>query len=89
MKRVAARVASSWPCSIPPGKGPTVEQREELCFLLSLVSDPTALARDLRGRQRSWLRRREELLDAGHPAWSRLPNAEDARITLKILMDRR
>ncbi|HEX9698877.1 MAG TPA: hypothetical protein VGD06_05395 [Acidobacteriota bacterium] len=24
-----------------------------------------------------------------HPAWSRLPNAEDARITLKILMDRR
>lgn len=64
-------------------------QREELCFLLSLVNDPTALARDLRGRQRSWLRRREELLDAGHPAWSGLPSAEDARISLRILMGRR
>jgi len=63
-------------------------QREELSFLLSLVEDPVAMAQELRGRERSWLRRREELLDADHPAWLRLRQAEDARIALRILMGR-
>jgi hypothetical protein len=61
-------------------------QRRELCFLLSLVDDPLALARELQGRQRTWLRRREELLDPAHPAWLGIQGAEDARITLKVLM---
>ena len=61
-------------------------QLEELCFLLSLVDDPAAIAQDLRGRQRSWLRNRDELLDANHPAWLGVLNAEDARIALRILV---
>lgn len=61
-------------------------QRRELCFLLSLVADPVATAHDLRGKQRSWLRRREELLDPSHPAWIGIQNAEDARIALRVLM---
>ncbi len=63
-------------------------QREELCFLLSLAEDPVTMAQELRGRERGWLRRREELLDADHPAWLRLRQAEDARIALRILMER-
>ncbi len=46
------------------------------------------MAQELRGRERGWLRRREELLDADHPAWLRLRQAEDARIALRILMER-
>ncbi len=61
-------------------------QRAEFCFLLSLVDDPVAMALDLRGRQQRWLRRRAELLDAGHPAWLGIRDADDARIALKILM---
>lgn len=63
-------------------------QREELCFLLSLVDDPVTMAQELRGRERSWLCRREELLDADHPAWLRRRRAEDARIALRIFMER-
>jgi hypothetical protein len=60
-------------------------QRKEFCFLLALVEDPSAMATELVGGERKWLRRRAELLDPGHPAWVGISQAEDARIALKIL----
>ncbi len=62
-------------------------QLSDLAFLLGLVEDPRALAGQLRGRERSWLRRRTDLLDRSHPAWESLPDreAEDGHIALKIL----
>jgi hypothetical protein len=53
-------------------------QRGDLAFLLSLVGDPRALAAELRGKERSWLRRRAELLERGHPAWKTLGDEEAA-----------
>ena len=63
-------------------------QREELCFLLSLVEDPVAMATQLEGRERNWLRQRDELLEASHPAWLRVDNAEDGRLAFRILVAR-
>ena len=63
-------------------------QREELCFLLSLVEDPLAMATELAGQERRWLRRRDELFDRMHPAWRGVANSEDARIALRILSRR-
>jgi hypothetical protein len=60
-------------------------QRLDLAFLLTLADDPPSLASELRGEERSWLRKRTELLDRDHPAWLNLPNAEDGRLALKIL----
>lgn len=64
-------------------------QRIDLAFLLSLVQDPRMMARDLEGRQRSWLRRRRELLDnPDHPAWRALGSteaAQTARLALRVL----
>ncbi len=63
-------------------------QREELCFLLSLVEDPVSMAEELGRSEHNWLRRRDEVLDADHPAWMRIRGAEDGRIALRILMGR-
>lgn len=62
-------------------------QRRDLAFLLSLVEDPRSLASGLKGKERSWLRRRAELLDPGHPAWRTLADEEAAngRTALRIL----
>lgn len=48
-------------------------QLADLTFLLSLVNDPRELAAHLRGRERSWLRKRKELQDRAHPAWRSIP----------------
>lgn len=62
-------------------------QRGDLAFLLSLVEDPRQLSAELRGRERSWLRRRAELLDRGHPAWKTLASevAANGYAALRIL----
>lgn len=62
-------------------------QRQDLAFLLSLVRDPFEMARDLRGGERGWLRRRDELFDPGASAWRVIDNPDDARAGLLILAD--
>ena len=62
-------------------------QRLDLAFLLTLATDPPALASELRANERSWLRKRAELLDRDDPAWLDLPDAEDGRLALRILAD--
>ena len=56
-----------------------------LAFLLTLVLDPFAMRSELRGGERSWLRRRSELLDADAPAWRAVEEADDGLAALKIL----
>jgi hypothetical protein len=62
-------------------------QLSDLAFLLALVEDPRELAGRFEGKERSWLRRRTELLDRAHPAWRPLPEGEanDGHIALKIM----
>jgi hypothetical protein len=62
-------------------------QREDLAFLLSLVRDPFEMAGELRGRERTWLRRRTELLDADARAWRAIDGGEDGHSALKILAE--
>jgi hypothetical protein len=62
-------------------------QREDLAFLLTLISDPRALATQLRGKERSWLRRRKNLLERGAQPWWRLPDeeADNGHIAFRII----
>ena len=61
-------------------------QRLDLAVLLSLVDDPRAMAKELTGRERSWLRRRRDLLDRSASIWLRLgSSADDAYLALRIL----
>lgn len=62
-------------------------QREDLAFLLSLVSDPYAMSGDLTSTERKWLRRRRELLDSSATAWRSVDNADDGRLVLEVLLD--
>lgn len=62
-------------------------QREDLAFLLTLVSDPREAVAELRGKERSWLRRRKELLERTGKPWRRLPDddADNGHIALRII----
>ena len=51
-------------------------QPGDLAFLLSLVRDPRQLADELRGKERSWLKRRKELHERNAAAWRDLPDEE-------------
>lgn len=62
-------------------------QREDLAFLLSLVSDPYEMRGELSRNERRWLRRRRELLDAGAATWRGVNNADDGRLALRVLID--
>lgn len=62
-------------------------QRQDLAFLLSLVDDPRALAKDLKGGERGWLRRRSEMLVRNHRAWRAADDPELAYLALRILAD--
>jgi len=66
-------------------------QRLDFVFLLSLVADARAIGSDLQRRERTWLRRRRELLDdRRHSAWHSLGSielAEMAHLTLRVLAD--
>lgn len=61
-------------------------QREDLAFLLSLVSDPYEMRSQLRGKERKWLRERSELLKEDAAAWRSIENPEDARLALGVLV---
>lgn len=60
-------------------------QRRDVAFLLSLTRDPRTLASQLRRGERTPLRRRGELLDPSHLAWTGVQNADDGRLALRIL----
>ncbi|MFQ5743956.1 MAG: hypothetical protein ACE5HV_10255 [Acidobacteriota bacterium] len=62
------------------------DQREELCFLTSLIRDPIEMASELSSPEKRWLRRRQELLDPTHPAWRRIRAPEDGRLAMRILI---
>lgn len=47
-------------------------QRTDLALLLSLVDDPNDLVSELRGEERSWLRRRREMDDPNAACWQTL-----------------
>jgi hypothetical protein len=52
-------------------------QRGDLARLLSFVEDPDAMAAQLRGKERSWVRGRQEMNDPSAPCWAALD--DDAR----------
>ena len=62
-------------------------QLSDLAFLLGLAEDPRQLATRFLGKERSWLRRRKELLDRGHSAWRDLPQeeADGGHIAFRIM----
>jgi hypothetical protein len=62
-------------------------QLGDVAFLLTLVEDPRALSTRLRGRERSWLRRRRELLDRAAACWRPLPpdDAENGHFAFRLL----
>lgn len=61
-------------------------QREDLAFLLSLVSDPYEMQSELSQKERGWLRKGKELLDGDAAAWRAVDDAEDSRLALRVLM---
>ncbi len=62
-------------------------QRLDLALLLSLVTDPIALADQLTKKDRRRLRSRNEMADTGHQAWARLPDdvADRGRAAFRLL----
>jgi hypothetical protein len=62
-------------------------QLGDLAFLFTLVLDPRELATQLRGRERSWLRRRRELLDRSATCWGPLPpdDADNGHLAFRLL----
>jgi hypothetical protein len=75
---IKARVAA--------GKGPE-KHRRDLARLLALVDDVEPLRQEMSSRERGYLRARSELRNPRHPAWSGIPNAEDAIIALERLSE--
>jgi len=62
-------------------------QLSDLAFLLGLVEDPRQLASQFQGKERTWLRRREELMDRYQRAWRNLPDedADNGHIAFRIM----
>lgn len=61
-------------------------QREDLLRLLALVEDPRAMATDLRGTERKWLRAAEQRLDLGGPSRLEGDQMRLARLAFRLLV---
>lgn len=64
-------------------------QREDFAFLLSLVKglqETDTFRAQLEGRQRTWLREREEIANVRHPCWLRIANAQQGVVTYRRLI---
>lgn len=61
------------------------KHQRDICRLLGLVPDPIAMRDCLTSRERAWLSQLADLADVSHPAWSRIPGAEDGVAALEIL----
>lgn len=62
-------------------------QRQDLAFLLSMVADPRALAKNLKRGERGWLRQRKDMLDPDNRAWRVVDDPDEAYLALRILAD--
>ena len=64
-------------------------QRNDLALLLSLLEQPTAIREQLTPKDRKRLRRRSEMLNSEHQAWSPLPRsqADRGRSALRLLIN--
>lgn len=69
------------------GKSSHGKHERDLARLLALVRDPIADRADLSGKERGYLRARAEMLTTAHPAWAKVPGAEDGAISLSILSE--
>lgn len=63
------------------------KHRRDLARLLALVNDVESMRQEMSSNERKYLRARSELRDPRHPAWSGIPNAEDAIIALERLSE--
>ncbi len=63
------------------------KHRRDLARLLALVDDVEPMRQEMSSKERGYLRARSELRDPRHPAWSGIPNAEDAIIALERLSE--
>lgn len=63
------------------------KHRRDLARLLALVDDVEPMSQEMSSKERGYLRARSELRDPRHPAWSGIPNAEDAIIALERLSE--
>jgi hypothetical protein len=63
------------------------KHERDLARLLALVADPVAARAELSRNERGYLRQRADMVNAAHPAWARVPNAEDGAIALSILIN--
>lgn len=61
------------------------KHRSDLALLLTALEDPRTGQEELRRTERTWLRRRRELLDSSHPAWRTTPDPDRGMIALQIL----
>jgi hypothetical protein len=62
------------------------KHRRDLAYLLSYVSDPSALRAELSSAERGKLQARAELLDPDHPAYQGIGQREDAAGALRLLL---
>ena len=64
-------------------------QRQDLALLLSLVEEPDEIAKQLRGGERAWLRRRREMNDPDLACWLGMTpeHAQRGVSALRILAD--
>ncbi len=63
-------------------------QREDLLRLLTLVEDPHAMAADLKGSERKWLRAAEQRLDLDGVSRLEGDQMRLARLTFRLLVGR-
>ena len=62
-------------------------QSRDLAFLCCMVEDPRNLAQQLTTKERGWLKRQKvKLLDSETP-WFGLPNSDNGKMALKILVE--
>lgn len=61
-------------------------QREDLLRLLALVADPRAVAADLKGGERRWLRDAESSLDSDAPSRLDVEQVRLGRLALRLLI---
>ncbi len=62
-------------------------QKLDLAFLCCMVEDPRDLAQQLTAKERGWLKRqKDKLLDSEAP-WFGLPNSDNGKMALEILVE--
>lgn len=63
------------------------KHRGDLCGLFGMVKDPELLRTEMTRIERGWVKRRTELVDPGHRAWTTATNPEDAYLAFRHVVD--